>query len=103
MTVDPLTGARGKEVKMPGKGSLRSPQLSADGTRFVVSRFMGDAIEWGDVASGKITAVQEFTGDRFSNVAFSTDLQSAVGEMKFVPQVLKLTPGPLPAADSKSR
>jgi WD40 repeat protein len=103
LIVNPATGARVKEIKLQGKESLRSPWLSPDGKRFAVSQFMGGAIEWGDTDSGKITAVQEFTADRVTNVAFSPDLQTAVCNMRFVPQILKLSPRPTDAVDAKGR
>jgi hypothetical protein len=101
--VNPATGARVKEIKLQGKESLRSPWLSPDGKRFAVSQFMGGAIEWGDTDSGKITSVQEFAPDRVTNVVFSADLQTAVCNMRFVPQILKLSPAPAAAADAKPR
>jgi WD40 repeat protein len=102
--VEPAGGASGiKEVKISGTGSIRDGRLSADGKRFAASRFMGDGIEWGDTATGKVTAFQPFTPDRFQNVEFSSDLEMAIGVLKFTPQILKLTPGPVAATDAKPK
>jgi WD40 repeat protein len=102
--IDPAAGAHGmKEVKLPGEGTLNTARLSPDGKRFAASRFMSDGIEWGDVTTGKITAAQAFREERFREVTFAPDLETAVGVLKFTPQILKLTAGPPPAPNARRK
>lgn len=96
LVIDPATGVSEKEIKLETKSTLRSIDFSPDGGRFAAVKFMGDGIEFGVTATGETTGVQEFTRDRFSNVAFSTDFKRAAGVLKFDPVVLDLAPAPAP-------
>ena len=92
LQLDPAAGISVKEIELATKSSLRGLAFSPDGRRFAAGKLMGDGIEWGETATGKITGAQEFKAQRFTEVAFSADLKRAAGLQKFTPIVIDLAP-----------
>lgn len=92
--LDPATGLTTRKVKLAGGGSWRGTTFAPDGKTVVAARFMGEAVDWFDTASGKLVGSQEFKPEKLSHPVFSADLKRVACARAHDPIVFDLQPAP---------
>jgi outer membrane protein assembly factor BamB len=93
---DPANGTKKSAIKAAASAGQRGMVVAQDGTRFAGFEFMGNHVDWVDLPSGKVAASQKFEKSNPSTSVISPDLKSAVMEIDFTPQIVTLTPVPVP-------